>query len=305
VAADERSIVDEWWLLGQPALRDYLSFVSASAVDGEAIPAATLVDEWRAANDHYQELEEQEAGVADDVPVLDLDPALAPLVEEVTASPAFRRTFDALPTRIGLVELDRLVAFQRSVTGDFVLNTAARLGPAPRPEDVLRLCLPVEGRPGPVRVERLGSRRFVLRSDSMDLRVHEARVLRPDQLRDYESFGPIAGVAGLVVGFGSNLLNAILADGRLLLHNGYHRACALRSLGVTHVPCVVQEVTRPDELELVARGEILERADLYFAAPRPPLLKDFFDPQLRKVVRCRRARREVEVTIEVRETLVS
>jgi hypothetical protein len=39
----------------------------------------------------------------------------------------------------------------------------------------------------------------------------------------------------------------------------------------------------------------------YFGSKRPPLLKDFFDPKIRKVLPVRRIRRVVEVQYEVRE----
>ena len=73
-------------------------------------------------------------------------------------------------------------------------------------------------------------------------------VLAPDQVTGYRPFGPVAGVVGLVVGFGSGYLNVIACEGRLVLNNGYHRAYALRELGVTHAPAVVQEVQRADEV---------------------------------------------------------
>ena len=85
----------------------------------------------------------------------------------------------------------------------------------------------------------MGSQRFAFRSSSNDFRYHKATLLRPDQRSGYTSFGPVSGVVGLVVGFGSNLLSVMKVGNRLLLLNGYHRACALRALGVTHAPCVI------------------------------------------------------------------
>jgi hypothetical protein len=91
----------------------------------------------------------------------------------------------------------------------------------------------------------------------------------------------VARAVGLVVGFSTNFFNVVRDDKRLLLHNGYHRACALRALGITHVPCVIQTVTRRDELDLIAKDNVAEDPAFYFAACRPPLLKDFFDPRIR------------------------
>jgi hypothetical protein len=129
-------------------------------------------------------------------------------------------------------------------------------------------------------------------------------LLQPDQIHDYKAFGPIAGVVGLVVGFGSNFLNVIRVGNRLLLHNGYHRACALRGLGITHAPCIIQTVTRLDELDMTAKGTVVEDPDFYFNTARPPLLKDFFDPQICKVLRIYKRVRTIEVTFEVRDDLL-
>ena len=72
-------------------------------------------------------------------------------------------------------------------------------------------------------------------------------LLNPAQILGHQAFGPVARVLGLPVGYGSNFLNIIEAEGRLLLHNGYHRAYALREAGLTHAACIVQSVSRRDE----------------------------------------------------------
>jgi len=61
---------EEIWLLGQPTLSRYLEFVEEDVVDGKRMNRAALIDEWRAANDYYQDLERCEAGIAGIMPVL-------------------------------------------------------------------------------------------------------------------------------------------------------------------------------------------------------------------------------------------
>ena len=89
-------------------------------VGGETADIRAACDEWRRANDAYHELEETEAGIADEAECLDLDPMLEPLAEALRADPHFRHTFDTLPTHIAMVELDRLVIFQTQVTRQFI-----------------------------------------------------------------------------------------------------------------------------------------------------------------------------------------
>jgi hypothetical protein len=295
------STLSEIWLLGQPPLRDYLDFVGSLVIGGAAMDRRTLCDEWRVANDYYYELETSEAGVADQVECRELDPSLLPLAEEVMVDPRFRNTFDALPTSFAVVELDRLVVSQRRVTRTYVDALRLRLGSAPTGQALFRFCLPLAPPAAELQIQRLGSRRYAFLSESLDLRFHESVLLRPEQVTRYTSFGPIGGVVGVVIGFGSNFLNVARSENRILLLDGYHRACALRALGVTHAPCIVQEVTRLDELALVAPRAVVEAPAFYFKANRPPLLKDFFDPRIGKSLQVRRTKQMIEVSFEIKE----
>lgn len=291
---------DELWLLGQPPLRDFLDFVERAVEGGADLDRRALCDEWREANDHYHELERRERGLADKATARALPKPMRPLAEALAAEPHFRHTFDALPVSFGMVPLDRLIVSQPHVTLPFVEGLRARLEPKPDPEALFRFCQPVERRDPPVRVRRVGARRYVFASDSTDFRAHEPALLRPSQV-SHDSFGPISAVLGLAVGYGSNVLSVIRSDTRMLLHNGYHRACALRAAGLTHAPAAIQDVTRRDELALVASQAVVDDPAFFFAASRPPLLKDFFDPRIRKVLPVRRMEKLIEVSFEIRE----
>jgi len=106
---------------------------------------------------------------------------------------------------------------------------------------------------------------------------------------------------GIAVGFSSNFLNAIYAENRLILNNGNHRAYALRNLGVAHAPCVIEHVSSRDELDLVAASAVRSDPDLYLKHPRPMMLKDYFNPKLRKAVPVHRRLRQVIVQFEAEE----
>ena len=58
---------------------------------------------------------------------------------------------------------------------------------------------------------------------------------------------------------------------------------------------------RRDELAVAAGSTVNRTPFFYFGKKRPPLLKDFFDPKIRKVLPVRRMRRVVEIEIEVRK----
>jgi hypothetical protein len=291
---------EELWLLGLPPLWRFLDFVEHSVVEGKRADRDSLAGEWRVANDYYQELECREAGIANSASHRELDAELAPLAEEVKAHPHFRHTFDTVQTGFGMVELDRLIVRQKHVTKSFVDAQVRRIATHPDPEMLFRICLPLDTPRPPVRICQVSSHRYVFRCESTDLRYHQTILLEPKQVPGYHSFGAVAGMIAVVVGFGHDFLSAVRVGNRLLLDNGYHRACALRALGVTHVPCVIQTVSRLDELQLAVNARVADEAELYFESARPPLLKDFFDPKIRKVLPIRAQTHLVEVHMDVK-----
>jgi hypothetical protein len=305
VAANQQQH-EEMWLLGQAPLRKYLDFVDDMGLPG-AVPARPdLVREWSAAALHYEDLERREAGIADHLACRELDPELAPLAAELMRTPRYTRTFGTLPGRIAMVEVAHLVVCQNHVTRSFVDRLKERLGPDPDPVTLFHFCLPREQSSAPVQIREMGGKRYVFRSESTDFRFHEPVLLAPGQLAGYDAYGAVAGVVGLVVGFSANFLNAVCDDdsGRLLLHNGYHRACALLELGITHAPCVIQTVTSRDELDLVAKPLVANDPGYFFNSPRPPLLKDYADPALRRILPIKKMSRTIEVNFEVRDYFV-
>jgi hypothetical protein len=290
------------WLLGQPHLSDYLEFVREQVAGGTRMCPRALADEWRAANDLYFRLEEEEAGIADTIGCRPAPAQLKPLVERLMASPEFRNTFDTFAMSVEMVELDKLIVSQPYVTCSFSEERARLLGARPSPQALFHYCQPLERELPPVRIEQTDEGRFVFSSNSTDLRPHRLRLLRGAEI-GVDSYGPVAAMVGMMVGFGSNFFTAVRSEQRLVLHNGYHRAHAMRAAGVTHAPCLVQTVTRLDELRVAASDKVSSDPAFYFRSKRPPIFKDFFDPRLAKRFALRPQRRIVEVEVVVRKML--
>lgn len=299
---EARSMV---WLRGQPHLEDYLAFYRKKVIGGDKVDPRMLTARWREANDLYHQLEQDEAGIADTISCRPLDRRLAGLAAKLEANPWFQRSFDNLPYSIELVELDKLIVSQIQVENGFSQGIAARLGPKPTPAQLFRFCLPVERELPPVKVQRLGANRYQFSSPSSDFRAHDPVLLRNPALDGLDLSGPAAALFGLSVGFGSNFLSAIRSGSRLVLQNGYHRSYALRSAGITHAWCVVEEVTRKDELRLSATEEVLADPAFYFLAKRPPILRDFFDPRIAEEVLTKPTDCLVEIEIKVRSTTLT
>jgi hypothetical protein len=106
-------------------------------------------------------------------------------------------------------------------------------------------------------------------------------------------------VVAIAVGYGANFLAAAHVEGRLILWNGSHRAYALRAAGHTHVPCLIKGVSRRDELEAEGQPDVNANPERYLTAPRPPILRDYFDDQLRLIAHVQPTVRQVQVAPNV------
>jgi hypothetical protein len=292
---------DHVFLTGRPSLRDFVAFVRDRAADGATRDPRALADQWRRAHDEVRARERDEAGLADQAPVAPVPPELEPLRQACLGGELFRHAFDVVEADISMVELDRLVVFQKHVNLEFARRVRERLGERPDAAEVFRTCIPFDVEPPPVRWMRLEGETYSFVSESSDLRFLGGQVLQPGRVLDPRVPGRAAAFVGLPIGFGSNYMNAVWSDGRVVLHNGSHRAYALRAMGITHVPCVVQRVTGSEDLLAVAANDLRRAPDYYLRRPRPPMLRDYFDPALHTVVPCFRRHRQVRVRCIVEE----
>jgi hypothetical protein len=296
----DASGTDEYlYLTGFPRLKHLLRFVKSHAA---APPTeAALTDLWQASNAVVRRLETEEAGLVENPPKTELGAEYEPLLIEFLKDPLVRNGFNTVPTEVAMVELDRLVVYQKHIDLTFVRQLERKLGPAPRAAEVFRTCLLHDHAPPPVKWARVHQDRFVFMSPSNDLRFLGIQPLEASHLKGRVEHGNLVGIVGIAVGFGSNFLNAVAAENRLILNNGSHRAYALRKLGVTHVPCVIQHVSSREELDIVAASEVRRDPDLYLSTPRPSMLKDYFDPRLHMVLPVYRRLRQITVRFEIEE----
>lgn len=290
------------FLIGRPPIGELLAFIRTMAVDGQSIDLGDLTAEWRAANDHVLNLEKDEAGVADNPPVTALADSLRPLATAVMADPVYKRAYRFVPTDVAVIDLNRVVVFQKFINLAYVEELKRRLGSTPSPEAVFRLALPLQPEQPQFHMMQNTQNMYTLISTSTDFRFLEAQVLQPQKVPSLESTGRPVTILGLAIGYGSNFLNVLHAENRLVLGNGSHRAYALRELGITEIPCLVQRVTRRDELELVASGDLAISPDRYLKSARPPMLRDYFDSALRKIVPVYRKNRVVRIQFGVEQT---
>jgi hypothetical protein len=302
--ANQDPVEENLYLIGRPTLKQFLRFVKSHAV--RPPDEGTLTDEWEAAFDFIRTLEKEEAGAADNPPItkLDVNSKNEALLTEFLKDPMVQNGFNTLPSEVAFVELDRLVVYQHHIDLTYTRLLERELGPSPSEEQIFRTAL-MHDHPRPaVKWSRAHGNRFVFMCPSNDMRFLGTMSLKASNIADYAPPGDLAGVIGLAVGFGSNFLNAIYAENRLILTNGSHRAYALRKLGVTHVPCIVQHVSLREKLEVVAASEVCDNPDYYLKNPRPSMFRDYFNPKLYKIMPVHRKLRQVSIKFEVEECSV-
>jgi hypothetical protein len=97
---------------------------------------------------------------------------------------------------------------------------------------------------------------------------------------------------------------AVQANRRLLLINGTHRAFALLTSGIQHVPCLVSRISRPDEWDLIGAPDVKDNLPSLVQRKRPPLLKDYLDTRFHKVIEVPRVRYSIELELKFHRSRV-
>ncbi len=290
---------EELYLLGVNRLAQFIDFVQHRTVGGNQLDEADIADQWRGAADRYIDLQIQAPPAPPMPQILELAPQTQAHVDALVKVPQFQRVFSSVPIAFGLVELDALIVYQHSITLSTVKAICSGLPKTVTSKALAATCLPLDVTKADFQTQRLTKREFIFHSNSHDMRFLGAQLVDPALIPNLVAEGFTSAVIALSVGFSSNVLNVVRYQNRMVLNNGYHRAYALRSLGVTHVPCVIQVCRHWEDVGLAGSSEMSQNSDLYFSSQRPPLFRDYFDPKLTSRYATMRQRRQIQLKIEV------
>src|SRR5437899_12918387 len=100
------------FLLGRPPIDEYLGFVVQAAGGGPYDPGSEAA-KWHAARARIDQLSNSEAGVPDSHSPAQPPEGLQAKAAAFLAEPVTRNAYAVLPTSVGLVELDRLIVYQK------------------------------------------------------------------------------------------------------------------------------------------------------------------------------------------------
>lgn len=282
------------FLLGQPPIGEYLGFL-VQASPGQNVDIDAAAQRWRQANTVLQQRASVEAGMADNQTVGTIPNDLQAVADMFMTDPAVAASYPVLPRTVGLVELDRLVVFQKQIN----LTYADQLQQVIHQQagdnhQLFDFCVGrSQPRPPIVRIQS-NQNTYTFQSLSNDARFLNAALLDATQIMGYVPQGYPSSAIVLFVGYGVNALNVVNLNGRLILNNGSHRAYALRASGVTHAFALVQQASSVEELAAVA-VQVRDNPGLYIQTPRPPMLKDYFDPELHEIVQVPPKARQIRV----------
>lgn len=260
-------------------------YIRTQAIASDVDRLPELLAGWQRVQPKVQALQAAEAGLADSIKASQVDASASALLEAIAEDSLFQQSFATLPVSFAMVELEKLVAAQRTVNLAYVDRLAKEIGSNPTISDLIEFCLSPRQTKEPIQHLELGDNVHAFSSPNTDLRYLGAfkKDVVADDLKHAVAGGlPAAAVIGFV-GYGASSINVVSFRSRMYLNNGFHRICALRELGVAQAPVVVQRVTNP-QLEFPPAIAGIPREYL-LATERPALVKDFSDPELTTVVR--------------------
>jgi hypothetical protein len=279
------SAVVLWSFVDLPSLQ--LLLASLTRLDPAAI--TNLTSDWQKATDKreaFPPLNGAEVGLSQ---VDTSDAAVLEHFRQIEQTPLFKSIAPGRQVSIAYVKLDRLI--NPLVFLDYeLLDTLKAELPIIDDLHIARFALPavLSVRINAMVDPTLRSVLFV--SNEKTLTIGPVQVQQTPQGTEVK----------FMVGSTPSLMVVGNNSGRLILRNGIHRAFLLAKMGVKVAPCVVVEEVGPVLAHSVTAYPSFSPPVLTY--PRPPMLLDFFDPELTIQVPLLRTNKLIRISAE--ETII-
>jgi hypothetical protein len=246
------------------------------------------------------------------VAVKDLDPDIAPKVEAIENKLQQYPFWRTNRYTVGLVRLDDLTILQSVVNLDRADRLAERIGPNADTSTLLDYAFDFDREPASIHHKLIGNNTHLFTSPNHDVRLGniEVRTVPRYPSADARDVGEIPALI-LPITEGDSFIycvrtysHAQFPDGSvkriwfLTLQNGVHRAYALRARGYEYMPMLIVDPETADETRLLTGNWSQERQQ-QAASTRPPLLKDFLNPELTETFAVRRSLLCLRVAITI------
>lgn len=152
------------------------------------------------------------------------EPLLAKAINETYPGSTFCR-----------VEIDPLLAYQFSVDMERSESHCNHVNSQSSHEEIARFCLPTTEVHEPIQQFTQGQSALI-KSRSLNMRMHYAGIFL-----DPNGNGPNG--MGFQIILSLRLAHVVRFENRCYLHNGFHRSVGLRKAGITHIPCLIRDVS--------------------------------------------------------------
>jgi hypothetical protein len=292
------------YLVGAAVQAELQAFIRGNCLQEEIEGLAETLEQWKKARAHFRSREATEAYLPEKARVSDTEAELDPFLDQLRKDPLFERSYVEAPFQIRKVELQNLVACQRQVDLNFVDTLKEHLTAPLTLEQLARFCLlPAIPPPFP-KCQQLAQNVCGFSSPNTDFRFLGGfvRSLTQEDIQVCWTGGEPAAAVVLLVGYGAPSMNAFQVGQRIVLSNGFHRAYALLSSGISDAYLVVRHVTDPG-LEFPPQLAGLPREYL-LGNPRPAVVGDFLNPALVQEFECTVGVRSIQLAWNANQTQV-
>jgi hypothetical protein len=128
-------------LLAFATQAEVLQHVRTQALDEESQRLQEILELWKDLQPRVADLLTREAGTADTILIEPIPEEHKSLLAEYASDPLFQKTFASLPAGFGYVEVDKLVAPQRTVNLDYVDRLVASYNKLLTERQLLDICV--------------------------------------------------------------------------------------------------------------------------------------------------------------------
>src|SRR5579862_2631195 len=172
--------------------------------------------------------------------------------------------------RFCMIEIDKLLAFSILIDTQRSGHYGAAMSRPPLLSEMLETCLPQQ--PTGERMDMwdgANKQSMLIKARSLNVSIVERGAFTDNRV-------------GIAVGVTLPLLHVVVSNDRHYLHNGYHRAYAMRQAGATYAPFILREVADDAAIGIRSDGSTFSAALL--ESENPPTLAHFTQGRAHPVI---------------------